>query len=68
MSLPEPTQLELAERQNSYEAGYIMGLIEKEESLVKLFETRLCFDKYDCDDERCKTVMAFIALIKGESK
>lgn len=36
------------------------------ERIIAVMEKRLCFEGYDCDEDRCKTVMAFIAMAKGE--
>ena len=39
-----------------------------EQHIIKRFEDCLCFEKYDCKDERCLTIMSFIELISGEQK
>lgn len=57
-----------------YDAGFAKGLMfgkavgarDEQERIVERFEACLCFEKYDCKDDRCLGIMAFIALIKGE--
>ena len=61
MSLPIPTQFELEERQNSYEAGYISGWIEQQERVIKILEA-----EYEIGGWEMGIVPHFIALIKGE--
>lgn len=34
----EPTQLELDERQNSYEAGYITGISDERERIINILK------------------------------
>jgi hypothetical protein len=45
----EPTALELEERQNSYEAGYITGWAEQRERIIALLEAWVANDNGDFD-------------------
>lgn len=52
-----PTKLELDERQNSYEAGYITGLTDERERIIAILDN---YWTTECGD--------IIDLIKGENK
>lgn len=39
---------------------------EERERIIKNLEKRLCFEKYDCPEDRCKIVMDFIAIVRDE--
>lgn len=61
----EPTQLELDERQNSYEAGYITGISDERERIIALLEA----DKCELE-EKCTcgaTIAHMVATIKGKN-
>ena len=61
----EPTSLELEERKNSYEAGYITGWTEQQERIIKLLETKH-FPESSMHSNRCPICKA-VALITGEA-
>ena len=43
------------------------GRQQERERIIKRFEACLCFEKYACEDKRCIDIMAFIAIVKGET-
>lgn len=38
------------------------------DDIVAKMELRLCFDGFKCTDDRCRTVMGFIDIVKAEAK
>lgn len=47
------------------EEDYLLGARDAIDAVVARMEKRLCFEGYECEEERCKTVMAFIDMAKA---
>jgi hypothetical protein len=47
------------------ELAELAAKLERERIIANL-EKRLCFEKYDCPEDRCKIVMDFIAIVRDE--